>query len=44
MCLVLYASIPEKDIINGRVGFKLGFIMVAWGQAKALESILSESL
>lgn len=44
ICLFLYARIPEKDIISGWVGFKLDFIMAAWGQGKALERILSKSL
>lgn len=42
--MFLCARIPGKDIINGRIGFKLDFIKVAWGQEKTLESVLPESL
>lgn len=42
--MFFYARIPGKDIINASVGLILDFIIVAWGQGKALESILPESL
>lgn len=36
ICLFLYARIPEKDVINGRVSFKLDLIVVAWEKERHL--------